>query len=68
MDRQIDVDVMGLEEPEIKDPHKGVTKVDSKYDGSPLKWFNWIRQFKGMIHDTDLTPDIKLTALSNHLY
>ena len=48
---------MGLEEPAIKDPHKGVAKVDlPKYYGSPVKWFSSIGQFKGMIHDTDLTP------------
>ena len=67
-DDWIDRYVMGLEEPEIKEPQKGAPKVElPKYDGSPLKWFNWIGQFKGMIHDTDLTPEIKLTALSNHL-
>ena len=39
----IDRYVMALEEPEIEDPHRGVTKVDlPKYDGSPLKWFSWI--------------------------
>ena len=59
---------IGLEEPLVDNPSRGVTEVAlPKYDGSPLTWFRWIRELKSIIQETELYPEQKLTVLSNHL-
>ena len=67
-DDWIDGYTMGLGEPMVQNPGKGVTPIELlRYDGSPMTWFRWIGEFKCLIHDTGLGLEQKLTTLSNHL-
>ena len=39
----------------------------SQYNGDPLQWLEWFRQFKSAIDAQSLTDDVKLTYLKTHV-
>ena len=38
-----------------------------EYDGSSLRWYEWIDRFRALIHDTDLGEGVKLAILKKKI-
>lgn len=63
-DGWIDSYVNGFEQPRRN--NKGKTELE-KYNGSSLKWFEWIGMVQALVHDTPLSPAEKLAKLKHSL-
>ena len=69
-DDWIDLYCQGLEGDSLTPEFGGHSSVRvelSSFDGSSLRWFEWIGLFKTLVHDTSKAPDEKLAILKRSL-